>query len=92
VVGEEVHHEPHLWLWLIVVATGLLAFRGLATVKPFREHITPFGSSLIVLFSLIWAVAAVALAIRYSERTSSPGRTKSCSSRFSGGCPDPSPS
>ena len=66
-LGDELYHKPHRRLWLIVAVTVVLAFGGLATVKPFRDHITPFGSSLIVLFSLIWAVAAVALAIRYSE-------------------------
>jgi hypothetical protein len=44
-----------------------LAFGGLATIEPYRAHFTPFVSSLVVLFSLIWAVGATALSLRYSE-------------------------
>lgn len=61
----EAHPGPVLWLCTVVAA--LLFFVGLAMVKPYRSHITPFGSSLLVLLTLVWAGACVALNIRYTE-------------------------
>lgn len=51
----------------IVLATTVLAFGGLLTIGPYRTHISPFVSSLLVLCSLIWAVGAATLGVRYSE-------------------------
>ncbi len=44
-----------------------LFFGGLVLVKPYRSHITPFGNSLIVLLTFVWAGACVALNLRYTE-------------------------
>jgi hypothetical protein len=63
----EIHAEPEKWLWIIVLPTTLAAVVGLFTLNPYREHITPFVNSLLVLFSITWAAAAAMLAIRYSE-------------------------
>lgn len=63
----EIHAEPDKWLLGIVVPTSLFVFIGLLTLNPYRAHITPFVNSLLVLFSMIWAVAAIMLGVRYSE-------------------------
>lgn len=63
----EARAQPDRWLWPIIILTALMAFVGLFTVEPYRTHIPPFDSSLLVLFSIIWAVAAGLLSMRYSE-------------------------
>lgn len=63
----EMYSHPNKPLWAIVLLTTALAFLGVALVLPHRAHITPFGSSVAVLLTLTWAVAAVVLAVRYSE-------------------------
>ncbi|HVF27533.1 MAG TPA: hypothetical protein VM943_04780, partial [Pyrinomonadaceae bacterium] len=64
---SEMYSNPNLPLWAIVGLTAALAFLGVWMIKPHRAHITPFGSSLMVLISLVWAAAAVTLTVRYSE-------------------------
>ncbi len=59
--------NPKWLLCSIIVLTVLLAFGGLVTVAPYYAHISPFVSSLLVLFSIIWAVGALLLGLRYSE-------------------------
>lgn len=44
--------DPHWKLWPIVIGTTLLVIIGFATISPYRHHVTPFVSSLLVLYSL----------------------------------------
>jgi hypothetical protein len=60
-------NDPAAKIWPIIIGTGSLAAIGLFTIRPYREHITPFGSSLLVLFSIFAAITAIILSIRYSE-------------------------
>ncbi|HYN84480.1 MAG TPA: hypothetical protein VER32_04460 [Pyrinomonadaceae bacterium] len=53
-------------LLLTAVVTALTGV-GFWMVRPYRDFITPFGNSLLVLFTVLWAAAAAALAIRYGE-------------------------
>jgi len=59
--------DPHWKLWPIVIGTTLLVIVGFATISPYRHHITPFVSSLLVLYSLFAALTAIVLSVRYSE-------------------------
>jgi hypothetical protein len=59
--------SPNAKLVLIVAIVSVLTMLGLLTVQPYRDHITPFVSSLIVLYSIIVGITAVILNIRYSE-------------------------
>lgn len=59
--------NPDKKLFPIVVITAPLIIIGLLSVQPYRYHITPFVSSLIVLFSFFVAITAIALNVRYSE-------------------------
>jgi hypothetical protein len=63
----EIKGEPGAKLWVLSVLAFVLFFLGLAMVKPYRAHITPFGSSLLVLLTFVWAGACVALDLRYTE-------------------------
>jgi len=63
----EIHATPNKRLVGIVAPTSLAVFLGLLTLNPYRGHISPFVNSLLVLFSIIWAVAAIMLSVRYSE-------------------------
>ena len=58
---------PERKLWPIVIGTTLLVVIGLATIHPYRHHITPFVSSLLVLYSLCAAITAIVLNVRYGE-------------------------
>ncbi|HEX8476558.1 MAG TPA: hypothetical protein VF666_21350 [Pyrinomonadaceae bacterium] len=57
----------NMLLWPLVGLTILLIISGISLLKPFRAQITPFGNSLLVLLSIIWAGSAVVLSLRYSE-------------------------
>jgi hypothetical protein len=59
--------DPNRKLWPILTGTTLLVSIGLATIHPYRHHITPFVSSLLVLYSLFAAVLAIVLSVRYGE-------------------------
>ena len=63
----ETKAEPRRRLWLLTLIAAVLFFGGLALVKPYRSHITPFGNSLLVLLTFVWAGACVALNLRYTE-------------------------
>lgn len=63
----EIKAEPNKKILSIVVPTTLAAFLGLVAILPYRVHISAFGNSLLVLFTIIWAAGATALGIRYSE-------------------------
>ena len=58
---------PNTKLVPIVAGIALLTIVGLLTVQPYRDHITPFVSSLIVLYSIVVAITAIAVNMRYSE-------------------------
>jgi hypothetical protein len=64
-IDPEIYAEPDKWLWGITCVSAFMAFGGLATIKPYQAHITPFGSSMMVLLSIIWAGAAVALSLGF---------------------------
>jgi hypothetical protein len=63
----ETEAEPRGRLWVLTLVAAALFFGGLALVKPYRSHITPFGNSLLVLLTFVWAGACVALNLRYTE-------------------------
>lgn len=59
--------DPHWKLWPIVIVTTFLVIVGFSSIFPYRHHITPFISSLLVLYSLVAALTAIVLSVRYSE-------------------------
>ena len=59
--------NPNRKLVPVVAVVSLLTVIGFLTIGPYRNHITPFVSSLIVLYSVIAAVTAIVLIVRYSE-------------------------
>ena len=59
--------NPDRKLVPIVGITAPLMIIGLLSVQPYRYHITPFVSSLIVLFAVFAGVTAVVLNVRYGE-------------------------
>ncbi len=63
----EIKGEPAPKLWVLSLLAFALFFLGMAMVQPYRSHITPFGSSLLVMLTFVWAGACVALSIRYTE-------------------------
>lgn len=66
-VDSEVFSNPAKRLWLLVAVVGALVVFGVSLIKPYLPQITPFRSSMLVLCSLIWAAAALALGFRYSD-------------------------
>jgi hypothetical protein len=59
--------DPHRKLWPILIGTALLVIVGFSSIYPYRHHITPYVSSLLVLYSLFAALTAIILNVRYSE-------------------------
>jgi hypothetical protein len=54
---------------LFILALPLMSLAALSvlTIRPYRAHITPFGSSMFVLLSFVWAAAAISLNLRYGD-------------------------
>jgi hypothetical protein len=61
------HHDPARKLWPIIIATTTLVVLGLLTLFPYRDYLTPFASSLLVLYSIFGAATAIVLSLRYGE-------------------------
>lgn len=59
--------SPNGKLVPIVAGIVILTVLGLLTIQPYRDHITPFVSSLIVLYSIIVGITAIVLNLRYGE-------------------------
>ena len=59
--------DPHWKLWPIIIGTALLVIIGFSSIHPYRHHITPYVSSLLVLYSIFTALTAIVLNVRYSE-------------------------
>ncbi|HZI88809.1 MAG TPA: MFS transporter [Pyrinomonadaceae bacterium] len=55
------------WLYVLATASLAVALLGLILMIPYRNNNTPFGNSLMVLLTVIWAVCAVILSLRYSD-------------------------
>jgi hypothetical protein len=61
--GNNLHNK----LLAITLGVGVLVYVGLFTIQPYHRHITPFMSSLIVLFCMYTAMTAVVLNVRYND-------------------------
>lgn len=59
--------DPHWKLWPIIIGTALLVIVGFSSIYPYRHHVTPYVSSLLVLYSIFAALTAIVLNVRYSE-------------------------
>jgi hypothetical protein len=59
--------DPNRKLWPMVIGTALLVIIGLASIYPYQHHITPYISSLLVLYAAFAALTALVLNVRYSE-------------------------
>jgi hypothetical protein len=59
--------DPAKKLWPIIGGVMLLMIVGFFSITPYREHIAPFGISILVLFSMIAAIAIIGLSLRYGD-------------------------
>lgn len=56
-----------LVLWPTLALNVALGIIGVLTIIPYRPFITPFGNSLWVFLTLIWAVSSIVFSLRYSD-------------------------
>jgi len=56
-----------LILWVTFLINIGLGIVGIFSIMPYRDFITPFGNSLWVLLTIVWAVTSVIFSIRYSD-------------------------
>ena len=54
-------------IWVFTLWTLLQALIGILLVMPYRNFITPFGNSLLVLLTFCWAAVAIYLSLTYSD-------------------------
>lgn len=59
--------KVNLILWLTFAANIFLGIVGVFSIMPYRDFITPFGNSLWVLLTMIWAVTSIIFSLRYSD-------------------------
>jgi hypothetical protein len=65
-------NDDHVWkmnwtVWAFTVLTTLQALIAVLIVMPYRNFITPFGNSLLVLLTFCWAAFAIFLSLNYSD-------------------------
>jgi hypothetical protein len=56
-----------LQLWPLVLLSAIALVVGIFTLQPFKSFLTPFGNSLMMLLTLLWATAAIRFCVRYSD-------------------------
>jgi hypothetical protein len=56
-----------LRLWPLVMLSAIALLGGIFTLQPFNAFLTPFGNSLMMLLTLVWATAAIIFCVRYSD-------------------------
>ncbi len=54
-------------LWVTFLINIVLGVVGIFSIMPYRDFITPFGNSLWVLLTVVWAATSVIFSIRYSD-------------------------
>jgi|GEM_PF-899913 len=59
--------DPAKKLWPIIGVTVLFVIIGFCSIDPYREHIAPFGMSILILFFIFTAIAAIGLSMRYGD-------------------------
>ena len=59
--------KPFWKIFCIAVPTALAVFLAVVTVEQYRDYVTPYVSSLMVLFTLVVAAAAMVLTVRYND-------------------------
>ena len=66
--NNDVHVRKVNWtIWLSTLVIALMAIVSVLLIMPYRNFITPFGNSLLVLLSIIWAGGATYLSLKYSD-------------------------
>jgi len=79
-------NNPDRKLIPIILGTAIIMVIGLFSVQPYYGYITPFVSSLLVLFSLFTSLTAIAVNVRYGEyqfkKSFVPQTTKGWSAKF----------
>ncbi len=65
--ADEVTKKVNWALWPTLAANVILGALGVLLIMPYHAFITPFGSSLWVLLTLIWAITSVVFSVRYSD-------------------------
>jgi hypothetical protein len=54
-------------LWPTLILNVILGVIGVLSVIPYRPFITPFGNSLWVFLTIIWALSSIIFSLRYSD-------------------------
>ena len=66
--NNDTHVKKVNWtIWGLTVLTTLQALVAVLIVMPYRNFITPFGNSLLVLLTFCWAAFAIYLSMTYSD-------------------------
>ena len=65
--AAEVTRSVNMALWPTLIANILLGALGVLLIMPYRAFITPFGNSLWVLVTMVWASASIIFSVRYSD-------------------------
>ena len=66
-VAKQLQKRVLLFLWPTLGLNVALGIIGVLSIIPYRSFITPFGNSLWVYLTLIWAVSSIILSLRYSD-------------------------
>jgi hypothetical protein len=64
---RDIVRRVNFTLWFTFLINIGLAIVGVFSIMPYRDFITPFGNSLWVLLTIIWAATSIIFSIRYSD-------------------------
>jgi hypothetical protein len=59
--------KPNRKVFWLVAPTAIAVTLGIFSVEPYRDHVSPYVSSLLVLFTMIVAAAAITLTVWYND-------------------------
>lgn len=63
----EMDAKPQAAVWMATAVATAALVAGLASMRPYRDYITPFGNSVVTFGMLVWMAATLTLSLRYSE-------------------------
>jgi len=64
---RDIVKRVNLTLWLTFLLNIGLGIVGVFSIMPYRDFITPFGNSLWVLLTIVWAATSIIFSVRYSD-------------------------
>ena len=65
--NDEHVRQVRLTIWGFTLGVALLAIASVLLIMPYRNFITPFGNSLLVMLAVCWSAVSMVLSVQHSD-------------------------